>query len=421
MTFWALSFFRPIASTHFRHLVRSQVASKRCIGTAHEVESTNVSHARFIAEAPTKAKWHDSGHDVEKGGTQATGDDLDSLTEGKGKLSPTSSHLFKLILPLGPLRAQINSTSQNQDRTVPTKPPPPTIFLLHPSQPLSHVARLILASLAPARPSVSFRSRTPNGSTFSWAGSTDVGHFIRDAARASEFEICIGEDATGAVPDGQNVQARISVEVPSFESRTRFLRRRLVVVQEELSKMEALKHQCDIEARRGARRMAMGGLGALVVYWGTVARLTFWDFGWDVMEPVTYLSGLSMVIMGYLWFLYQGREVSYSSVLQRSVSTRREALYEARGFDIEQWLELVGEAKALRKEIDKIAEDYDERLHQEKQEEEASHTQEQTTREEADSLAHEFQGEVDTDKASAAADPEASRDTEAKADGERKL
>lgn len=44
------------------------------------------------------------------------------------------------------------------------------------------------------------------------------------------------------------------------------------------------------------------------------------------MEPVTYLSCLTMVIMGYPWFLYQGREVSYSSVLQRSVSARREAL-----------------------------------------------------------------------------------------------
>ncbi|KZT01726.1 uncharacterized protein LAESUDRAFT_739039 [Laetiporus sulphureus 93-53] len=308
MTSRTLLFFQPIASTHFRHLIPSQIAPKRCIGTAHEVESTNISHARSIAEAPTKAKWHDAGHD----------------------------------------------------------PLPPTVFLLYPSQPLSHVARLILASLAPARPSVSFRSRTPNGSTFSWAGSTDVGHFIRDAARASEFRICIGEDATGAAPDGQHVQARISVEVPSFESRTRFLCRLPVVVQEELSKMEALKHQCDIEAHR-----ENGDAG-------------------DVMEPITYLFGLSMVIIGYLSFLCQGREVSYSSVLRRS-----------------RWLELVSEGKALRKEIDKIAEDYDERLHQEKQEE-ASHTQEQTRPEEADSLAHEFQSEAD-------------RDTEAKADGERKL
>ena len=72
----------------------------------------------------------------------------------------------------------------------------------------------------------------------------------------------------------------IQVEVPSFADRTRFLRRRLQVVERELDGMETLKRQCDEEAHRGARRMALGGFGMLVVYWGAVARLTFWDYGW---------------------------------------------------------------------------------------------------------------------------------------------
>lgn len=53
------------------------------------------------------------------------------------------------------------------------------------------------------------------------------------------------------------------------------------------------------------------------------------------MEPVTYLSGLTTVICGYLYFLYQGREVSYSSVLSSSLSARRQTLYVSRGFDIQ--------------------------------------------------------------------------------------
>ena len=68
-------------------------------------------------------------------------------------------------------------------------------------------------------------------------------------------------------------------------------------------------------------------------------------------------------------FLYQGREVSYSSVLQRSISARREQLYRARGLDIDRWLDLVQEAKSLRQEIGKIAEDYDERKWQAEEEE----------------------------------------------------
>lgn len=94
----------------------------------------------------------------------------------------------------------------------------------------------------------------------------------------------------------------------------------------------------------------------------------------DVMEPITYLSGLSTVICGYLWFLYQGREVSYSSILSRSISTRREALYKSRGLDIERYVDLIAEEKTIRREISKIAEDYDE-VRSERREEEQKVTE----------------------------------------------
>jgi calcium uniporter protein, mitochondrial len=200
-----------------------------------------------------------------------------------GKLSTTSSHLFKLILPLEP-----NTTVKSQ--------PAPTVFLLHPSQPLSHVSRLILASLAPAIPTITFRSTSsgPTGQAFQWSHSTDVGDFIKDAARASRFSICISYDSsparsssshhadgtTGKEESPNADEQIIDVEVPTFTDRTRFLRKRLAVIQNKLGEMEGLKRECDREAHRGAKRMAMGGFGMLIVYWGAVARLTFWDYGW---------------------------------------------------------------------------------------------------------------------------------------------
>lgn len=216
---------------------------------------------------------------------------------------------------------------------------PPTVFLLHPSQPLSHISRLIVSALTPTilstashhmhHPSidVSFQSTTSKGNRYQWSDSTDMGDFIRGAAKAAEFDIRvrIQQDGgtSGANPtstqDGGEVT--LPIEVPTFKSRTRFLRLRLKVIDNQLKGMEDLKGQCDREAHQGARRMAVGGFGMLVVYWGAVARLTFWDYGWcvsrllwavcrlnpdvhrDVMEPITYLSGLSTVILGYLWLV----------------------------------------------------------------------------------------------------------------------
>jgi len=224
-----------------------------------------------------------------------------------GKLSPTSSHLFKLILPLGNLsHPSSNKTEPESSAKSSSLQTPPTVILLHPSQPLSHVSRLILASLAPATPSVSFRSISSGGQAFQWSDSTDVGDFIRDAARAAEFTICISYgpeeakkqllpsadqeeshvipvDAVGESSEAEKegiTETLLAVTVPTFADRTRFLRRRLNMVERKLSDMEGLKQACDAEAHRGAKKMAMGGFGMLVVYWAAVARLTFWDYGW---------------------------------------------------------------------------------------------------------------------------------------------
>ena len=128
------------------------------------------------------------------------------------------------------------------------------------------------------------------GKLFQWSHSTDVGDFIKDAARASKFSICINYHSPHSQSptslhaekdESLNPNERIiDVEVPTFADRTRFLRQRLAVIQTNLGEMEGLKLECDREAHRGAKRMAIGGFGLLIGYWGAVVRLTFWDYGW---------------------------------------------------------------------------------------------------------------------------------------------
>lgn len=64
-------------------------------------------------------------------------------------------------------------------------------------------------------------------------------------------------------------------------------------------------------------------------------------------------------MLGYLWFLYHNREVSYRAALNLTVSRRQNTLYAMRGFDERKWDALIEEANALRKEIKAIANEYD--------------------------------------------------------------
>lgn len=185
-----------------------------------------------------------------------------------------------------------------------------------------------------------------------WSQATEVGDFIRDAARAGEFIVTI----EGA-PEGLG---QIRVAVPSFNERTYYLRMRLRKLARRIQTMANVKEQCDALAHRGAQRVAMGGFGILAVWWFTVYRLTFeTSLGWDTMEPVTYLVSLSTLMGGYLWFLYHNREISYKSALDFTISARQTKLYQLHKIDLQLWESLIDEGKSLRREIKNIAAEYD--------------------------------------------------------------
>lgn len=182
-----------------------------------------------------------------------------------------------------------------------------------------------------------------------WSSSTEIGDFIRDAARGQEFAVEI-----------ESAPNDIRVGVPSFSERTYYLRQRLRKRSGEIASLAEIKKECDELAHKGAKRVAIGGFGILIGWWGLVFNLTFaTDLGWDVMEPVTYLVGLSTLIGGYVWFLWHNREVSYRSAMNFTISRRQAKLYAERNFNLDRWQALVDEGNSLRKEIKAVAQEYD--------------------------------------------------------------
>ncbi|KAM5352725.1 hypothetical protein ACJ41O_005447 [Fusarium nematophilum] len=306
----------------------------------------------------------------------------------KGRLLTTPTRLLKLILPMPfhPEQEHVNRPVDGEvkdaDDTV-----EPLALLVHPQQPLSYLERLIQAEIPPVQykgreklPDIVFRAEADqeeqhgkgnnnkNGANVAsysglghegpsrkeanwvrWSGSTEVGDFIRDAARGREFAIDI---------EGYDKELRVAV--PSFRDRTYYMRMRLRRMSRDIDSMSKVKNECDALAHKGAHRLAQGGFAALAGWWGVVYYVTFHTaWGWDLVEPVTYLAGLSTIMGGYLWFLYISRDLSYKAAMKVTVSKRQTALYQERGFDQQRWEQLVGEANSLRREIKVVASEYD--------------------------------------------------------------
>lgn len=103
----------------------------------HVEGATEIAHSTFIASAR-------SSSDFNPDQTPAAGTTASDASPWQGHLSPTTTHLFKLILPLPTSSATFK---WNTDPAKMGTKPQPTAFLLHPSQPLSHLSRLIAGSL----------------------------------------------------------------------------------------------------------------------------------------------------------------------------------------------------------------------------------------------------------------------------------
>jgi hypothetical protein len=323
-----------------------------------------------------------------------------------GRVLTTPTRLLKIILPL-PLHPDHDSLSTSSDEVLRSLP---LALVVHPQQPLSYVSGLIQAELPPLKtpdgathmPAVHFRAIDPEEPTapasFSkrrketrkkamdaaesdsdkpkefkekekrggeenwirWSGSTEVGDFIRDAARGGAFVV----DIEGLSPQDEDLDGRrdvggVRVAVPSFGERTFYMRKRLRGMAKLVEGMAQIKNECDLIAHRGAHRIAKAGFVVTGGWWFLVYYATFHtDLTWDFMEPVTYLAGLVIMMAGYWYFLYISRDLSYKAALRTTVSRRRNALYEARGFDIDTWEKLVHDANVLRSEIRLVADEY---------------------------------------------------------------
>ncbi|KAM3503177.1 hypothetical protein MY11210_008814 [Beauveria gryllotalpidicola] len=308
-------------------------------------------------------------------------------TDAKGRILTTPTRLLKLVLPLPFDARQEHINKQPLEKIQENKQStPPLALLIHPHQPLSYLERLIQAELPPLQlekkkektPDVDFwaevdkeaipeqtGAKASNVASSSglghegpahkdkswvrWSSSTEVGDFIRDAARGKEFAV-----------DIEGVSEKLHVAVPSFKDRTHYMRMRLRRMCEQIDAMSRLKNECDEIAHKSAYRLAKGGFGLLASWWATVYYVTFHtEMGWDLVEPITYLAGLTTIMAGYLWFLFISRDLSYKAAMNVTVSKRQNALYLERGFNVGKWEQLVQEANALRRELRIIASEYD--------------------------------------------------------------
>jgi len=100
-------------------------------------------------------------------------------------------------------------------------------------------------------------------------------------------------------------------------SREQNLAGQLEVLQKELEPLEAQRAEILNHAEARTSSITWLGLGLMSIQFGILARLTWWEYSWDIMEPVTYFVTYGTAIAGYAYFVMTRQEFLYPEAKNR--------------------------------------------------------------------------------------------------------
>lgn len=121
----------------------------------------------------------------------------------------------------------------------------------------------------------------------------------------------------------------------------------------------------------------------MTAQFGVMFRLTYYEYSWDIMEPIAYFLGSATGIFMYLFYMATQRgktrhesemylppslnthsllsrvDFTYETLHGETFSRRRLNLYKKKGYDINRYLELGAQRRSLLAEIDGVIKKYD--------------------------------------------------------------
>lgn len=124
-------------------------------------------------------------------------------------------------------------------------------------------------------------------------------------------------------------------------------------IDDKLKPLHKKRDEVVAEARKQSDTTLLGFLGCWTITTVSIARLTWWEYSWDIMEPVAWATQAS----GFLfwgWYYYITRtESTMSDITSRIYDNRFEKKLKRANFDIEAYNKLVIRRKEIERQVQK--------------------------------------------------------------------
>lgn len=126
----------------------------------------------------------------------------------------------------------------------------------------------------------------------------------------------------------------------------------------QITPMQKVKDLCDKKAHNHSERLVWGGLVGLSAQFVVLARLTWWEYSWDVIEPITWFVGSGNAILAYGFFMIYRRDFTCETLSNITATKKQLKLYRKNNLDISKYADLMERKGQIEGEIHKIQKEY---------------------------------------------------------------
>ncbi|XP_049866412.1 calcium uniporter protein, mitochondrial isoform X2 [Pectinophora gossypiella] len=134
----------------------------------------------------------------------------------------------------------------------------------------------------------------------------------------------------------------------------REIRAQLEKLSAELQPLEEKRMSLEMETTRRTSALTWIGLGLMGVQFGVLARLTWWEYSWDIMEPVTYFVTYGTAMAAYAYFVLTKQEYVLPDVKDRQHLLTLHKKAKKIGLDINQYNHLKDQVNKLEKDLHRL-------------------------------------------------------------------
>jgi len=144
-----------------------------------------------------------------------------------------------------------------------------------------------------------------------------------------------------------------SLQLPDIHLNLKKKKELLEKLKEDFIPLQQQKDLLEAKAHRFVQIISYGILFFLVGQILLFGRLTWWDYDWGVMEPVTYFTSVvETVLAGYIFYMLNRKEYENTTAREILKQRRFRNLLKSRRYDLPRYQSLKQRIEELQQSIE---------------------------------------------------------------------